>query len=71
MTVYCANIAAGFTLASFIKCLRQMPGEPDIQMNLLVAELILGREGELLPFLFQQLFFWAVVLFTDKGGSFH
>ncbi len=38
-TIYCANIAAGFMLAQFTKYLRQMPVDPDIQLNLLASEL--------------------------------
>lgn len=38
-TIYCANIAAGFILAQFTKYLRQLPIEPDIQLNLLASEL--------------------------------
>jgi sulfur carrier protein ThiS adenylyltransferase len=38
-TIYCANIAAGLMVAQFAKYLRQLPVEPDIQMNLLASEL--------------------------------
>ena len=38
-TIYCANIAAGLMLAKFTKYLRQLPIEPDIQLNLLASEL--------------------------------
>jgi sulfur carrier protein ThiS adenylyltransferase len=38
-TIYCANIAAGLMLAQFTKYLRQLPIEPDIQLNLLASEL--------------------------------
>lgn len=38
-TIYCANIAAGMMLAQFTKWLRGLPVEPDIQLNLLCAEL--------------------------------
>jgi hypothetical protein len=38
-TIYCANIAAGLMLCQFTKYLRQMPAEPDIQLNLLASEL--------------------------------
>jgi sulfur carrier protein ThiS adenylyltransferase len=38
-TIYCANIAAGLMVAQFAKYLRQLPIEPDIQMNLLTSEL--------------------------------
>jgi hypothetical protein len=38
-TIYCANVAAGLMLAQFTKYLRQLPVEPDIQMNLLASEL--------------------------------
>ncbi len=38
-TIYCANIAAGMMIAQFTKYLRQLPVEPDIQLNLLAAEL--------------------------------
>jgi len=38
-TIYCANIAAGMMIAQFTKYLRQLPVEPDIQLNLLASEL--------------------------------
>lgn len=38
-TIYCANIAAGLMVTQFTKYLRQMPLEPDIQLNLLASEL--------------------------------
>jgi sulfur carrier protein ThiS adenylyltransferase len=38
-TIYCANIAAGLMLVQFTKYLRQLPIEPDIQLNLLASEL--------------------------------
>lgn len=38
-TIYCANIAAGLMIAQFTKYLRQLPIEPDIQVNLLASEL--------------------------------
>ena len=38
-TIYCANIAAGLMIAQFTKHLRQLPVEPDIQLNLLASEL--------------------------------
>jgi sulfur carrier protein ThiS adenylyltransferase len=38
-TIYCANIAAGLMIAQFTKYLRQLPIEPDIQLNLLASEL--------------------------------
>jgi len=38
-TIYCANIAAGMMVAQFTQYLRQLPVEPDIQLNLLAAEL--------------------------------
>jgi len=38
-TIYCANIAAGMMVAQFTKYLRQLPIEPDIQLNLLASEL--------------------------------
>ena len=38
-TIYCANIAAGLMVAQFTKYLRQLPIEPDIQLNLLTSEL--------------------------------
>jgi sulfur carrier protein ThiS adenylyltransferase len=41
-TIYCANIAAGFMLAQFTKYLRQLPIEPDIQINLLAMEMNVG-----------------------------
>lgn len=44
-TIYCANIAAGLMLAQFAKYLRQLPIEPDIQLNLLASELSVGDMG--------------------------
>jgi sulfur carrier protein ThiS adenylyltransferase len=41
-TIYCANIAAGLMLAQFTKHLRQLPVDPDIQLNLLASELVVG-----------------------------
>jgi sulfur carrier protein ThiS adenylyltransferase len=41
-TIYCANIAAGMMLAQFTKYLRQLPIDPDIQLNLLASELSVG-----------------------------
>ncbi len=41
-TIYCANIAAGLTIAQFTKYLRQLPVEADIQLNLLASELSVG-----------------------------
>jgi sulfur carrier protein ThiS adenylyltransferase len=38
-TIYCANIAAGLMVAQFTKYLRQLPMEPDIQLNLLASEM--------------------------------
>jgi sulfur carrier protein ThiS adenylyltransferase len=38
-TIYCANIAAGLMIAQFAKHLRQLPIEPDLQLNLLASEL--------------------------------
>jgi hypothetical protein len=38
-TIYCANIAAGLMVAQFTKYLRQLPIEPDVQLNLLACEL--------------------------------
>ncbi len=37
-TIYCANIAAGLMIAQFTKYLRQLPIDPDIQLNLLASE---------------------------------
>jgi len=42
-TIYCANVAAGLMLCQFTKYLRQMPVEPDIQLNLLASELTAGQ----------------------------
>jgi len=42
-TIYCANIAAGLMLAQFTKYLRQLPMDPDIQLNLLASELSVER----------------------------
>jgi hypothetical protein len=44
-TIYCANIAAGLMIAQFTKYLRQLPIEPDIQLNLLASELSVGDLG--------------------------
>ena len=44
-TIYCANIAAGLVLAQFTKYLRQMPVDPDLQLNLLASELSVGEIG--------------------------
>ena len=44
-TFYCANIAAGFMLAQFTKCLRLLPIDADIQLNLLASELSLSEIG--------------------------
>jgi len=41
-TIYCANIAAGLMLAQFTKYLRQLPIDPDLQLNLLASELSVG-----------------------------
>ena len=41
-TIYCANIASGLMVAQFTKYLRQLPVEPDIQLNLLASELSVG-----------------------------
>jgi sulfur carrier protein ThiS adenylyltransferase len=38
-TIYCANIAAGLMVSQFTKHLRQLPIEPDLQLNLLASEL--------------------------------
>jgi hypothetical protein len=38
-TIYCANIAAGMMVAQFTEYLRHLPVEPDLQLNLLAAEL--------------------------------
>ena len=38
-TIYCANIAAGFMVAQFAKWLRNLPMEPDVQVNLLAMEM--------------------------------
>jgi hypothetical protein len=38
-TIYCANMAAGLMVAQFTKYLRQLPVDPDIQLNLLASEL--------------------------------
>jgi sulfur carrier protein ThiS adenylyltransferase len=44
-TIYCANIAAGLMLGQFTKYLRQLPIDPDIQLNLLASELSVGEAG--------------------------
>jgi sulfur carrier protein ThiS adenylyltransferase len=38
-TIYCANIAAGIMLSQFTKYLRDLPLDPDIQLNLIASEL--------------------------------
>ena len=38
-TIYSANIAAGLMLAQFTRCLRQLPVDCDIQLNLLTSEI--------------------------------
>jgi len=38
-TIYCANVAAGLTLAQFTKWLRRLPTEADITLNLLATEI--------------------------------
>ena len=42
-TIYCANIAAGFMVAQFAKWLRNLPMEPDVQVNLLAMELAVAE----------------------------
>lgn len=42
-TIYCANIAAGMMVAQFTKYLRQLPIEPDIQLNLLASEMSIAE----------------------------
>ena len=37
-TIYCANIAAGLMTGQFAKYLRDIPAEPDLQLNLLTSE---------------------------------
>jgi sulfur carrier protein ThiS adenylyltransferase len=44
-TIYCANIAAGLMIAQFTKYLRQLPIEPDVQLNLLTSELYVTETG--------------------------
>jgi len=41
-TIFCANIAAGMMLSQFSKWLRRLPVDPDICLNLLSMELVLG-----------------------------
>ena len=41
-TIYCANIAAGLMVAQFTRYLRQLPIDPDLQLNLLASELSVG-----------------------------
>lgn len=38
-TIYCANIAAGLLLGQFTKWLRNLPVDPDLQINLLASEM--------------------------------
>jgi len=42
-TIYCANIAAGFMVAQFAKWLRNLPMEPDVQVNLLAMEVAVAE----------------------------
>jgi sulfur carrier protein ThiS adenylyltransferase len=42
-TIYCANIAAGLMIAQFAKCLRGLPIDCDIQLNLLACEISVGE----------------------------
>ena len=42
-TIYCANIAAGLMVSPFTKYLRQLPVDPDIQLNLLASELSIAE----------------------------
>ena len=44
-TIYCANIAAGLMVAQFIKYLRQLPVDCDIQLNLQDVELSVAKVG--------------------------
>ena len=44
-TIYCANIAAGLMVAQFVKYLRQLPVDCDIQLNLLASELSVAESG--------------------------
>lgn len=41
-TIYCANIAAGIMVAQFARYLRQLPVDPDLQLNLLASEINVG-----------------------------
>ena len=41
-TIYCANVIAGIMVAQFAKYLRQLLIDPDIQLNLLASELVVG-----------------------------
>jgi hypothetical protein len=44
-TIYCANSSAGLMIAQLAKYLRQLPIEPDIQLNILASELNAGYVG--------------------------
>jgi len=39
LSIFCANIAAGFMVSQFAKYLRRLPVDPDIQINLLSNEM--------------------------------
>lgn len=41
-TIYTANIAAGFMVGQFTRWLRRMPVDPDITLNLLAMDLMVG-----------------------------
>lgn len=41
-TIYTANIAAGFMVGQFTRWLRRMPVDPDVTLNLLSMELMVG-----------------------------
>jgi sulfur carrier protein ThiS adenylyltransferase len=45
-TIYCANVAAGLMVAQFARYLRQLPVDPDIQVNLLATELTVAGGGQ-------------------------
>jgi sulfur carrier protein ThiS adenylyltransferase len=44
-TIYAANIAAGIIVHQFVRWLRRQPVDPDLSLNLLAGELVVGCEA--------------------------
>jgi sulfur carrier protein ThiS adenylyltransferase len=44
-TIYTANIAAGLMVHQFVRWLRRQPVDPDVSLNLLAGELVVGCEA--------------------------